>query len=271
MTAPSMKFVNNIIDELKPYIRHIWIASGNLQSDMAAYLLPMEHTDLIIPIRGDILYGHDRSEVDKSGIVFHGIRTKKVRMEHVRHEHLLVLGITFEPYGFYPFVNSEMSQYMDEIVPLVQVNQTMAQGFQSLKNTETESELIAERIQKILAKHLAIDTHYSNVYPILRAFCQSDKSIDDFCLDRKTTRKNLERYFKKYIGISPKSYIKIRQFEDASRLMLYEEKVSLTDVALESDYYDQAHFSREFKSYTNDTPSSFKKEKSALKSNLKFE
>lgn len=52
-------------------------------------------------------------------------------------------------------------------------------------------------------------------------------------------------------------------------MLLNQSTKSLTDIAYESDYYDQAHFIKDFKEFTGLTPKEFlKDEKMALSSIL---
>lgn len=71
-----------------------------------------------------------------------------------------------------------------------------------------------------------------------------------------TTVRQLERNFKKYIGLSPKEYSNIIRFQNAlSIIKNSNQKRSLLDIAFECGYYDHSHLSNEIKRNTGLSPS----------------
>jgi transcriptional regulator GlxA family with amidase domain len=70
-------------------------------------------------------------------------------------------------------------------------------------------------------------------------------------------RRQLERKFKKQIGISPKQLGKVIRLQSALKILLNRKTESLTNIAYESEYYDQAHFIKDFKEFTGTNPNKF--------------
>jgi len=68
------------------------------------------------------------------------------------------------------------------------------------------------------------------------------------------SRRNFERRFLCEIGLSPKSYAKIRRFGYTCKLMAGKRDVNLMDVLHEGGYYDQSHFIKDFKYFSGRTP-----------------
>ena len=72
-----------------------------------------------------------------------------------------------------------------------------------------------------------------------------------------------ERYVNKVLtqttGLNPKTFGKIIQFQKAIQMINEEpEEMRLTEIGLESGYYDQAHFVKEFKKYAALTPREYR-------------
>ena len=65
----------------------------------------------------------------------------------------------------------------------------------------------------------------------------------------------LERNFKEFAGLTPKSYSKLIRLRNVIRLAA--RKDSLMDIIYSLGYYDQAHFIKEFKSYVGESPLKF--------------
>jgi AraC-like DNA-binding protein len=65
----------------------------------------------------------------------------------------------------------------------------------------------------------------------------------------------LEKRFRQAVGASPKKFTSIVRLKNV--LQQYNPKTSLTELGYETGFYDQAHFIKEFKTFTGDTPEKF--------------
>ncbi|MEP7376147.1 MAG: helix-turn-helix domain-containing protein [Chitinophagaceae bacterium] len=68
--------------------------------------------------------------------------------------------------------------------------------------------------------------------------------------------RQLENLFKKYIGLSPKFFMRIIRFNYIFRLVL-ENNQSWSGLAYEASYFDQSHFIRNFRDFTGENPSDY--------------
>lgn len=68
------------------------------------------------------------------------------------------------------------------------------------------------------------------------------------------SRRNFERRFLNEVGVSPKVYAKIRRFGYTCKLMAGKRDINLMDVLCEGGYYDQSHFIKDFKYFSDRTP-----------------
>ncbi len=64
--------------------------------------------------------------------------------------------------------------------------------------------------------------------------------------------------FKKYLGMTPKEYIRNLRIQDAS-YKLRERDISLIEISQICGFSDQSHFSREFKKVMGETPARYRK------------
>ncbi len=80
--------------------------------------------------------------------------------------------------------------------------------------------------------------------------------INQPCKDLFTTERQLQRVFKKYIGVPPKIYARIIRFNYLFQLMK-NPKPLLTQMAFDAGYYDQSHLVRNFKNFTGEEPSGY--------------
>ncbi len=69
------------------------------------------------------------------------------------------------------------------------------------------------------------------------------------------TERTLERNFVSQVGLSPKQFSKIIQFQSSLHNLTQTNFDKLTDISHDSGFADQSHFIRTFKKYTGQTPS----------------
>ena len=76
--------------------------------------------------------------------------------------------------------------------------------------------------------------------------------------------KKVERLFQFYLGITPKTYIRIIRFNATIYLRGQLAQLNLTQLGNEVGFFDQSHFIREFKSFSSLTPKDFFTKKLSL-------
>jgi AraC-like DNA-binding protein len=84
-------------------------------------------------------------------------------------------------------------------------------------------------------------------------------SVADLAGAQRVSSRHLQRTFAAQLGISPKTLTKIVRFAQSWSMMLSRPELTLAELALELGYSDQAHFSNEFRSFSRQSPRSFRK------------
>lgn len=74
------------------------------------------------------------------------------------------------------------------------------------------------------------------------------------------TERTFERKFKEYVGITPKLFSRICQYQASLHQLKNNNYGKLSDIAFENDYADQSHFIRSFKEFTGCSPFQFQKQ-----------
>jgi AraC-like DNA-binding protein len=83
-------------------------------------------------------------------------------------------------------------------------------------------------------------------------------SINELREKIKVTERTLERRFTAEVGVSPKQFAKMIQFQNSLIDVTTQDFNSLTDIAYKNGFTDQSHFTKVFKAYTGKTPKKFK-------------
>ncbi len=78
----------------------------------------------------------------------------------------------------------------------------------------------------------------------------------------KVNKFKLQKNFKKNIGLTPLEYLTTIRIENSKKLFYAD--APLVEIALESGFYDQSHFTHSFKKYVGVTPGNYKKNSKIL-------
>lgn len=168
--------------------------------------------------------------------------------------------VCFHPYGFLPFATMPIKAMENTAVPLEELFGEDGAGIESsILRASTTAERI-KLIEAFLLKRLA-DTETidhivkSTVDTMLTA--NGQLSVDELSRQTNINRRQLVRKFSMAIGLSPKQLSKTIRLQAALKILLNEKVSSLISLAYEGEYYDQAHFIRDFKEFTGLTPKAF--------------
>lgn len=82
-------------------------------------------------------------------------------------------------------------------------------------------------------------------------------NIDALAHAVNLSKRQLERQFHQKVGVTPKHYARLARFNYVFQILEDEVATNWVDVALRCGYYDQAHFIREFRRYTGESPAAY--------------
>ncbi len=98
------------------------------------------------------------------------------------------------------------------------------------------------------------------LHAVIQDIHSTDGQISIYELSKRnfTTVRQLERNFKKFVGLSPKEYSNIIRFQKAlSIIKKSNNNRSFLDIAFECGYYDHSHLTNDIKRNTGLSPSQF--------------
>jgi AraC-like DNA-binding protein len=168
--------------------------------------------------------------------------------------------VCFHPNGFLPFTTMPIKDMENTAVPLDKLfgkeGQDIEQKILNAHSTSERISLIEQFLVNRLTDKETID-HFvkATVETILTA--KGQLSVDALSRQNNISRRQLVRKFSSTIGLSPKQLSKTIRIQATLKTLLTEEVTSLTDLAYENEYFDQAHFIKDFKEFTGLTPKEF--------------
>ncbi|MDY8135394.1 helix-turn-helix domain-containing protein [Aquimarina sp. 2201CG5-10] len=169
--------------------------------------------------------------------------------------------IRFYPYGFANFATVPIKTLANKETPIKKLfGEKIASKLEEEIIQATDTKQRIEIIEQFLLKKLSEQSTVDNIVRTTVDTLLSTKgntSISDILKGDLSKRRQLERKFVKQIGISPKQLGKVIRLQGALKMLLNNEGESLTNIAYENEYYDQAHFIKDFKEFTGVSPSAF--------------
>lgn len=171
-----------------------------------------------------------------------------------------IFSVRFYPGGFLPFAAVSIKEMENKAVSLEQLfgadGLTIQQSVLNAHSTTERIQLIENFLLSRLTSASTIDRIIqSTVETMLTANGQF--SVDELSTQLHINRRQLERKFSSCIGLSPKQLSKTIRLQATLKMLISKNFTSLTALAYEGEFYDQAHFIRDFKEFTGLTPKEF--------------
>lgn len=171
------------------------------------------------------------------------------------------LAVRFYPHAFANLVEVPIKTLANKETPLEELfdrteSKQLHLEIVNAKDTEQRITTIESYLLGKLTQPATVDSIVQSTIDSLMA-SKGGASIDGMVDRDPAKRRQLERKFAKQIGVSPKQLGKVIRLQSALKMMLNGEEDRLTDVASASEYYDQAHFIKDFKEFTGVRPKEF--------------
>ena len=164
----------------------------------------------------------------------------------------------------YPFaskylLNIDPKLLNDECFDLLQIKYIDTKNYQTqLRKSGSlieQIEIISNLMRELITSNKVNEN--DNIQKAITRILNSKGQIKikELLKELPLTERTLERNFKTYVGLSPKQFSKIIQFQSSLNQLTESKFQKLTDIGFDSGFTDQSHFIRTFKSYTGQTPS----------------
>jgi len=252
-----MKF-NKIIptNRLKPYVKHLMVSENATESIYKVF----PSTSLVIGFqyRGQLATVNDGKEIDLATTGITGISDSfKIFKNSIDTGTILVY---FTAVGLTYFTSKPANELFNQSVSLENI-------FDKNKINNTEEKLAfaktdTQRIHivgQFLLSQLKDIQSDKLIIEAVKLIYQSKGTIKIKELNEKLfiSQSSFEKRFRKLVGTTPKKFASIVRFN--SVLNDLTNIKSLTEICYENNFFDQAHFIKDFKQYTGDTPETFKR------------
>ncbi len=248
-------------EKLKPYIKQYWGLENALKAgeQYRQRIIPSCLPELIIYLdHKPKAYTKNRSLEDN--FLLNGQQNDYYDI--LISENLSIFSILFHPQGVSQFFHLPIIELLNNSVPLRYINKKLYDELESKLSVQNSFYAKVSLVEECLCKLLNDNKRefefrrISDTIEHIRK-AKGNIDIDTLAYHACLSRKQFERTFIEYIGISPKQYLKTIRLQATIYFKSKNEDTSLAELAYENGYYDQSHFINDFKSMTGLTPKQF--------------
>ncbi len=254
-------------EPLRVYVQAIWLARKFENTQALPFEILSDCGASVIFNFSDSLHlarSSERAVVDHNGTV---IGPSKDLLKMTFNGPVNALGIHFLASGGHVF----FSQAMDSLANrFVNNNNNIFLG--SSKLSEQLLSLTvndnAQALINIVESHLMneLKQYENQAQKRLRHLIKLIETDPSFSLQElanmlKVSTREVQRIFKQFVGVAPNTFLRVNKINQLKNKIANNEFSTLTQLAIDSGYFDQAHFIREFKLFMQTTPKQYQKRK----------
>lgn len=243
----------------KTFLNCIWQLSDTDCSLRSEIILPKGTVEIIFNFSDAMHYNNSSQPISKKlPVAFvNGLNFKPVKLTKTGEQHFL--GIQLNSIGLRLLFRIPAETLNDGIHDVHHVSPTLA----DLANDLFLKKIFHHRVEIILKWiycQLPANWHQQEVgralklkYLVHETNPSAKKLSEAICLSDR----HLRRFSHEWLGMNTEQFIHYNKYLQSLNL-LHNTKQSLTEIGHWAGYYDQSHFIREFKSYTNLTPGNYR-------------
>jgi AraC-like DNA-binding protein len=165
------------------------------------------------------------------------------------------LSVRFRPWGAHYFLNLPVADLADRQVCAEDLWGRGSRDLEDRLAAATGTRARVSLVDEFLLSRLQTD-HKPSVEPLVRAVWRhrGDVRVSELCAELGLTERTIERTFAAAVGMPPRSFIRLSRFLHACSRLRGGKVTSLTRLAHDCGYYDQAHFVADVRAFSGMTP-----------------
>lgn len=243
------------IDKLKPYVKYLVLSENSNEQTYKVF----PSTGLVVGFqyKGNLTFVENNKEIL---LATSGITGLQDRFKVFKNStDIATILVYFTETGITHFLSNPVNELFNQSISLDYL-------FDKTSITQIEEELAFAKTDKIriklierfLLSQIKDIQEDKLVLEAVRLIYQSKGTIRIKELNAKLSisKSPFEKRFRKTVGTSAKKFASIVRFN--STLSDLEFNKSIAEICYENNFFDQAHFIKDFKQYTGDTPENFK-------------
>ena len=246
---------------LSQFVDLLWLYEGYSQPHAKERVLPSGEMQMVINLHEDRCRIYERDQPDRYQ-TFRGSILSGAHSEYVviGTDMPAVMGVHFRPGGAFPFLRMPAGELRDATVSLDTLWGSSAVDLRDRLLEAPTHQARFEILERVLLIELmrSCDGQQAVMFALRRIMAAPHvTTISSVSEQIGLTPKRFIQVFRDETGFTPKVFCRIRRFQQALDRMEGRRRVDWTSVALDSGYFDQAHFIHDFRAFSGINPSSY--------------
>jgi AraC-like DNA-binding protein len=249
--------------ELAPFIQSLWYCREPNAPRGRQVVLPSGHMQIVMSLADHLTDCANRlcaPVQPQSFAVLVGMFSRYQVIDTADLAHLI--GIVFRPGGTTPFFSAGTSLFTNLETALEDVWGPCARALRERLQEQPTPHTKLDALETVLMERL----HLSRS-PVLHPLVEyaiatlnaapAATTVAELSRTAGISQRRLTQLFAERVGVSPKLYSRIQRFQRAVQMLHRGVEVPWAELALSCGYYDQSHFSNDFRAFSGISPTTY--------------
>ena len=241
------------------YIHSIWRMQHTDSRNIQGVIMPSGDADIIFNFSDPIKYTLENTsnKTMLPPVFLSGVRFNPIRNEIMGKEYLI--GIQFNSLALKIMFGYAAKEFTNKIYDAKLIDSGLSELAEKLyeqKEFKIQAETLISWFRKKVQTNGCL-VSMNKMQQMVHTQNGKDLTVKKLSEEIFLSPRQLQRHANDWLGMGPDDYIMYHKFLYSVSL-IQQERLSLTEVALKSGYYDQSHFIKEFKQYTDMTPGQYR-------------
>lgn len=250
-----------IAEPLRPFVKALWHSRSSGLAPRRERILPDGCVQVILNLARDFIW--DYAQPGPPRPISHSLIVGPRSVYDIvdTSDMADLAGIAFLPAGFAAFTaGCPMDCFSNRSVPALDLwgpRESALLRERLLEAPDAESKLRVLE-QFLLAR---LTTTGSSLHPLVGFALRhltGAASVRETATQTGWSERYFSQLFRRQVGLSPKAWCRVRRFQRAVRQLHAGVEVPWAELAIDCGYYDQSHFSNEFRAFSGIDPTSYR-------------
>jgi len=239
--------------QLSPYIQSYWFIKSSPQQQLSAneYLHPDGGMSITFNYIDSLKFDGDNA----GDILFDGAHTSTRTMQ--LNGSFDAIGIRFLPAGARAFLAMPLKEIKSELLPSADIplvgHEQLYQQLGEASSFTNKVALIENWLLNIIKPEQGANAATSAAMNVFN-YHHGDISVSAVAKQLELNQRRLERLFNDQVGLTAKEFARNKRIKQARFYLKQHPERSLAEVAYDLGFYDQAHFTKQFKQVVGISP-----------------
>ncbi len=243
----------------KTFINYIWRLSDFDLHSRKELILPKGTVEIIFNFSDKIIYFNPSLQTKKElpTVFINGINFKPFELIKTGRQEFL--GVQLNVIGLRLLFNispKELNNVVCNGNNICSQLENIANELFLKKEFGQQVQIILQWINERLYPHRMEDS-ISRAQKLMNCSHEEDLTVKKISHEICISDRQLRRFSQDWLGMNTEEFILYSKYLNSLHLLGHS-KENLTEIGLRAGYYDQSHFIREFRSYTNMTPGQYR-------------